>query len=352
MLANAQSDIPESGQLTKKVGVVVIGRNEGARLKKCLESIDSDAVRIVYVDSGSTDDSIDLAHRNGAEVIELDTSIPFCAARARNAGFQRLVELNPRISFIQFIDGDCEIIRGWLYYATESLLKQPQLAIVAGWLREKFPEISIYNRMGDLEWNFHGVGEVEAVGGIFMIRRQAFDSVGGFDSTIAAGEEPELCQRLIRKGWRLAKLDREMALHDLAMTQFRQWWWRMVRSGYGSMDVARRFGIHTFVKNNWQVRIWFTWFLLLIAGSVLSGTSQYSGFYMLTTLMISIAWPAQWLRIGLRTWRNGQSLLISFAYAFFIMIAFLPQCMGQITYFADRLRNRSFRLVEYKSTAP
>ena len=339
-------------RLTREVGVVVIGRNEGERLRRCLESIVPKAVRIVYVDSGSTDGSVGTARRHGAEVVELDTSIPFCAARARNAGYQSLVESHPQLNYVQFIDGDCEVIGDWLPFAAESLLKRPDHAIVAGWLREKSPEISIYNRLGDLEWNFAGAGAVDSVGGIFMIRREAFDSVGGFDSTVAAGEEPELCQRLIRKGWRLVRLDREMALHDLAMTRFGQWWRRMVRSGYGSMDVAHRFGVAKFARNNWRVRIWSAWLALLMAGGAAVGTAPYSSIATLTVLLIFAVWPAQWLRIALRTWRKGQTLRTSVAYAFFIMIAFLPQIVGQITYFADRLRNRSFRLVEYKSTAP
>ena len=354
MPMNVEQQARGPRRLTREieVGVVVIGRNEGERLRRCIESIVPLAGRIVYVDSGSTDGSVGMARHHGAEVVELDTSIPFCAARARNAGYQRLAESHPQLSFVQFIDGDCEVIGNWLHIAAESLLNRPDHAIVAGWLREKSPEISIYNRLGDLEWNFAGTGEVDAVGGIFMIRREAFDSVGGFDSTVVAGEEPELCQRLIRKGWRLVRLDREMALHDLAMTRFGQWWRRTVRTGYGSMDVAHRFGIATFAQINWRARIWSAWLALLLAGGAVAGIAPDSSLVRLMVVLIFIVWPAQWLRIALRTWRNGQTFRTSIAYAFFIMIAFLPQIVGQITYFSDRLRNRSFRLVEYKSAAP
>jgi len=41
-----------------KIGVVVIGRNEGERLKRCLQSVRGRAACVVYVDSGSTDDSL------------------------------------------------------------------------------------------------------------------------------------------------------------------------------------------------------------------------------------------------------------------------------------------------------
>ena len=347
MPVNSETAVPLEESLAGRFGVVVIGRNEGERLRRCLESIVSKDVRIVYVDSDSTDGSVETARQYGAKVVELDTSIPFCAARARNAGYQRLVESHPQLSYVQFIDGDCEIIGDWLPFGVESLLNRPDHAIVAGWLREKYPEISIYNRLGDLEWNFAGAGAVNSVGGIFMIRREAFDSVGGFDSTLAAGEEPELCQRLIRKGWRLVKLDRDMALHDLAMTRFGQWWRRMVRNGYGSMDVASRFGIANFARVNWRARVWTAWLVLMLGLAAAGALADSFWAVLLIILMFSI-WPAQLIRITLITWRKGQPLGISTAYAFFTVISFLPQIAGQMLYFFDRSRNRSFRLVEYK----
>ena len=65
---------------------------------------------IVYVDSGSNDGSVQRARHLGADVIELDMRVPFTAARARNVGFRRLREISPDIEYVQFVDGDCELI--------------------------------------------------------------------------------------------------------------------------------------------------------------------------------------------------------------------------------------------------
>lgn len=352
MLKNVEHTPPGPRRLSKQdgVGVVVIGRNEGERLQRCLASIGPHAGMIVYVDSGSTDGSVQTALHYGAEVVELDMSTPFCAARARNAGYQRLVESDSQVDFVQFIDGDCELTGDWLPRATDALRTRPEHAVVAGRLREKFPELSIYNRLGDFEWNASGAGEVDSVGGIFMIRRDAFEEVGGFDPTVAAGEEPELCQRLVRRGWRLVKLDQDMARHDLAMTRFGQWWRRMVRSGYGSMDVGARFDVARFTRNNWRVRIWMVWLALIALLAPVAGTLGGAGLVASLLVLLGI-WPAQLVRIAVRTWRKGQPLGMSVAYAVFIMISFFPQAVGQLMYFADRSRNRSFRLVEYKAPA-
>ncbi len=68
------------------VGVVVIGRNEGERLVRSLESVVGKAAAVVYVDSASSDQSVANARRIGADVVELDRSEPFTAARAECRG--------------------------------------------------------------------------------------------------------------------------------------------------------------------------------------------------------------------------------------------------------------------------
>ena len=330
-------------------GIVIIGRNEGERLRRCFASVVGSAAAIVYVDSGSTDDSVSAARQLGVEVVELDMSSPFCAARARNAGYQRLMELDSRLTFVQFVDGDCELVTGWLSAAAMSLESLPRVAIVTGRLHERSPERSIYNRLGNLEWNFAGAGDVESVGGIFMIRSAAFEAVGRFDASIAAGEEPELCQRLIQQGWRLLRLDKHMAWHDLAMVRFGQWWKRMVRFGYGSSDVALRFGLPRFRRNNLRARVWTLWLVAVIVVGAIVASFPTRGAGLSMELVLVGLWPLQLTRIAMRTWRGGQPFQLAAAYAASIMISYLPQMLGQMLCWSDRARNRPFRLVEHKA---
>src|SRR5204863_8125599 len=126
------------------LAVVVIGRNEGGRLRRCFASVCGPDTAVVYVDSGSTDGSIALARAMGIEVVELDLRVPFTAARARNAGWQRV-----QADCVQFVDGDCELRSGWLAAAQEHLRTHPEAGAVAGRLRERHPERSIYNRLCD-----------------------------------------------------------------------------------------------------------------------------------------------------------------------------------------------------------
>ena len=159
-------------------------------MRRCLGSVVGKAETIVYVDSNSTDGSVALAREMGAAVVELDLSVPFTAARARNEGFARLMALDPACEFVQFVDGDCEIVQGWLDRAAGELAGDEMLAVVCGRRRERHPEASPYNRLCDIEWNTP-VGDAKACGGDALMRVAAFRAVDGFDARVIAGEEPE-----------------------------------------------------------------------------------------------------------------------------------------------------------------
>lgn len=224
--------------LRRRLGTVVIGRNEGERLQRCLRSIPL-GVPVVYVDSGSSDGSVSYARRQGSEVVELDLSIPFTAARARNKGFERLLASCPDLEFVQFVDGDCEFETGWLDVAAGALDDDVSLAAVCGRRRERYPDASFYNRLCDEEWNTP-VGETRACGGDVAMRVSALRDVNGYDPQIIAGEEPEMCSRLRAAGWRIARLDAPMTVHDADMHSVRQWWLRAVRSGFGYAQVWQK----------------------------------------------------------------------------------------------------------------
>src|SRR4028118_1420395 len=256
-----------------KVGLVAIGRNEGARLRACLLSALSQVALVVYVDSGSTDGSLELARSIGADTVELDLSTPFTAARGRNEGFARLRPLAPDIEFVQFVDGDCEIVDGWLQRAQQELAAKPELAVVCGRRREQYPEATAYNRLCDIEWNTP-VGEAKACGGDSMMRVEAFQQVGGFNSTLIAGEEPELCVRLRQKGGKILRLDAEMTRHDAQMTRFGQ---GGKRGGGGGYAYAEGFWMHgNTPERHWRKETLSIWFWGFVVPVLAFGTAWFT----------------------------------------------------------------------------
>jgi glycosyltransferase involved in cell wall biosynthesis len=225
--------MPADLQATR-AGIVVIGRNEGERLSACLRSLRAAALPIVYVDSGSSDRSVELARSQANGVVELDPARPFSAARARNEGFAALVELDPTVEYVQFIDGDCTLAPGWIDAASAALDADPRKAIVIGHLEERHPRDSVYNRLCSLEWRSQpgDVTSFGALGGIMFVRAVVFASLKGFNVDVIAGEDSEFGVRVGAAGHKVTKLDAPMATHDADIRRFGQWWRRAVRAGH------------------------------------------------------------------------------------------------------------------------
>jgi GT2 family glycosyltransferase len=322
-----------------KAGVVVIGRNEGEHLGSCLRSVVGRAALVVYVDSGSTDGSLPMARDIASDVVELDRRIPFTAARARNEGFERLRQLASDLPYVQFVDGDCEVVAGWLEQAVAFLDAEHDIAVVCGRRRERYPARSIYNTLCDIEWNTL-VGEAKACGGDALMRVEAFEKVGGYRADLIAGEEPELCVRLRAAGWRIWRLDAEMTLHDAEMRRFGQWWRRALRSGYAFAQGAHLHGAPPERHYVWESRrawLWGVW-LPLVCLAVGVAFGPWGG----------VAWLIFPLQVLRQTLRNPGPLGQRATLALFQVLARFPESWGQIKFMCDHLLARQARLIEYK----
>ncbi len=320
------------------LGIVIIARNEGERLVKCLASVPSNISALVYVDSGSTDSSVEHARNAGATVIQLDMSIPFTAARARNIGFSAIIS-QFTVDFVQFVDGDCELDPYWIDTAKAFLNVNPNVAVVCGRRREKFPEGSVYNRLCDLEWD-SPIGQAKACGGDAMMRADVFEEVGGFRETMIAGEEPELCVRIRLAGWEIWRLDAEMTMHDAAMTRFGQWWKRARRSGHAFAEGAALHGANLERYNVLEIRRILKWALIIPCASLVS-----AGVFTPWALIIFGAYPFQIGRLALR---YGISKKASWERSFFLTLGNIPEALGILEYYWRRLRGRGFQIIEYK----
>ena len=321
-----------------RVGAVVIGRNEGPRLAEALNSVGREDESVVYVDSGSTDDSRAIAVDAGARVVDLDTMAAFTAARARNTGAGILLEeYAPDI--VMFLDGDCVLSSGWAKAAQDFLLAHPQCGAVCGRLRERFPERSVYNRLCDDEWNMP-VGSILACGGNAVYRVEAFREAGGFNPLLIAGEEPELCFRLRARGWAVWRIDAEMALHDAAMTRFGQWWARMRRTGHAFAEGYTMHGRSAERYNRRQVVRTIVWGAAIPCAIILLSVAVSPVWLALAAL-----YPAQILRMAIR---DGAQDPWSWTKATMLTIGKFAEAQGALGYFLGRLRGRQARLIEYK----
>ncbi|CDZ35990.1 glycosyltransferase [Neorhizobium galegae] len=320
------------------VAIVVIGRNEGQRLVDCLNSLKSHRGRTVYVDSASTDGSAQAAAGLCAEVVRLDMTIPFTAARARNAGFDAVMRRWPDTIFVQFLDGDCELDTGWIATATTFLVMRKDVALVFGRRRERYPERTIFNAMCDREWD--GVpGEAQACGGDVLIRASVLKDLGGYSGGLIAGEEPELCVRLRERGWKIWRLPSEMTRHDADISRLSQWWRRSVRCGHAYAQVShlhRTSPSRIWTRNLRRAVFWGGLLpLVAIAGAVFHPAA----------LALLLLYPLQLLRLARRARPAlGNTLL----FASFDVLGKFPEMQGVAQFYLNRLINRRQRIIEYK----
>jgi GT2 family glycosyltransferase len=326
--------------MSDSIGIVVIGRNEGERLRTCLTSVAGKGRPVVYVDSGSADDSPALARGLGVEVIELDPATPFTAARGRNAGLERLLELQPDTEFVQFVDGDCELAPGWIESAATALRNDPTAGTVFGRLRERRPEASVYNRLCNVEWNAAPVGEVQACGGISLMRAVALKQIGGYGTSLVAGEDDEVCLRLRRCAWRIVRIAADMGWHDAAMTRFKQWWTRAVRCGWAYAQGAALHGRSAdrhYVHERRRAVIWAA-VLPLMVGLFAWPTGGWS-------LLGLLLYPVSAARVYRPLRRRGFAAFDSAAYAVACTLSKWAHLVGIVKY---QLHRGPFRLIEYK----
>jgi GT2 family glycosyltransferase len=335
--------VDRKGLSMQRIGVVVIGRNEGERLRDCLESLALCRAPVVYVDSGSTDGSPDLARQHGAEVVPLDMSGPFTAARARNAGFQRLEMLMPDVEFVQFVDGDCQIAPEWFERAMAEMQQRPDVALFCGRRRERYPQHSVYNRLCDAEWNTP-IGEAEECGGDALVRVSAFRAVGGYNPAVIAGEDSEMCMRLRRGGWKLWRIDAEMTRHDAAITQFAQWWRRTVRSGHALAERAVLHGgspLRDCVRQRRSTLFWGAAVPLLWAALLTQS--------LVWPNLLALGYPLLAWRVFRYRRRRGDSPPDALVYAVATVLGKFAQLKGLLLYYLNRLRGRRTAIIEYKA---
>lgn len=314
------------------VGAVVIGRNEGERLSLCLRSVGACLPRVVYADSGSSDGSAALARGCGTSVVELDASAPFTAARGRNAGLDALLGSFPGVEFVQFVDGDTTIDAAWLGRAAAALRADPSLGVVCGRLFEKDRESNVIRRVFGLEWD-GPVGEIDACGGIAMMRVDAVRRAGGYNASLVAGEEADLCHRIRKLGLSVRRLDAPMGEHDSGIDSIGPWWVRAARVGHAYAKAVYERGGDGDPRLKRQVYSAAVWGGLLPAAALAMGV---------------LAWRCPWLVVGVagilalygalafkiytRTRRSGRGAKDSRWYAVFCVLAKMPQMQGIVRY--------------------
>ncbi len=274
------------------ISFIVIGRNEGFKLDICFSSIFK-AIKqnsllfyeIIYVDSKSTDRSILIAKSyTGIKVYQITGE--YNAAIARNIGAEESIG-----DILFFIDGDMEIESIFL---TKVLDDNKEL---------KYDRVSghLDDVLYDSNWIKKGVVSntydtslpkkeqiVSFNGGIFLIRRKYWESVGGMKTKYKRNQDIDLSARLANKGILLVRIPHIIALHHTIDYRNSNRMWKMLFSGhlfYTSM--AARDHFFNIKKTLHTLRRQYTAIFLLLSASVMVINFYYSIiFYFIYLLAI------------------------------------------------------------------
>lgn len=278
---------------TPSFGIVMPVYQAKAYLPRVLPALEAAAKRagadIVAVDNGSTDGSYELLLERrglGFQVLRLP-DLTISALRNRGAAATSA-------SILAFIDADCLVEPDYLERAAAVLRSTGAAATGSGydlpsdpgWIESAWH--ALHRRPGDGWVNYVPAGN-------FVVEREAFDAVHGFDEGLATGEDTELCQRLADSGYRIYASSAVSARHlgnPRTVTAFfrKQYWHALGMFG-------------TFRRDRRDKPVWLTLLHLFasVGAVVLVAVGGRAGLvpaFLLTQLAPAIAVVFRWSRLG------------------------------------------------------
>jgi glycosyltransferase involved in cell wall biosynthesis len=189
--------------MIENVTVVIIGKNEALHLRRTFASVCKVAKNIIFVDSDSIDNSIDIAKEFNIPVILKVKASYGTAALSRSIG-----ATFAKTEYIQFLDGDETIEESWLPKAIPFLEKNHEIGGVHGFKKVfKENDKDFYILSDGKDW------EPDYLQGAFLIKRAVYEASGGMETRIFGEEERDLYLRVKSKGFKLMHKNELMASH-------------------------------------------------------------------------------------------------------------------------------------------
>jgi glycosyltransferase involved in cell wall biosynthesis len=330
-----------------KLAVVVIGRNEGERLRRCLLSVEKmhrpqGGIEVVYVDTASDDGSAEMVESMGIRVIRLHPTEP-SSAMARNAGWRAV-----SAPFVLFLDGDSQIEEDFAVRALPNF-DDPKVAIVWGRLCEAYPSASIYNRFMHVQWIclrtlspgpcFYGTG-------IGLVRRSALEAVNGFNNKMINGGNTEMGRRMQASGYTILHVALPMVRHDAEMLRFVHYWRRFFREGYSYARLEQIFRDSNQPLFRFEFSKLGGAMMMFGPAIAVAGAIAFHSWAMLAALSVLLG--ALLARTAFRyrpvTRGLGEALLFSIHWHFKL----IPNFMGHLAYHRDKRAGYERGLMEYR----
>jgi GT2 family glycosyltransferase len=300
-----------------RYGVAIPAKNAAAEIGAVLDAVMAASpppAEIVVFDDGSTDGTAEAARRHGVKVLRHEGK-SLGPARARNRAVAAL-----KAPIILFVDADVVIEPDAPRKLCDEL-KKDRVAAAFGAYGEIQAGSNLAARYANLRHHYfhvHGDADAETFWtGLGAVRRDVFEEVGGFDSSITkpAMEDIELGFRLRRKGYRIRIATKATGTHLKDWTVRQLWrddifsraipWSGMIVDGKGpaTLNASRKEQIKAVLIH--------TALLLLLAGLVFSPFLALGAFVLAlfcfanqkfwSVLFASGGWAAGLAGMGLHT---------------------------------------------------
>jgi glycosyltransferase involved in cell wall biosynthesis len=225
---------------TPEISVVIPARNGASTLPALLRSLEAqtlgrDRFEVIVVDNDSSDPTAEVAASYGARVVHEPVAN---RSLARNRGVAAA-----RAPLYAFTDADCAAHPCWL----EELLRcAPSAPLVAGAVQVVASEPPNALERFELLWRFgqeHWVEQGWAATANLLVRREAFDAIGGFDPAWReGGEDADFCFRAAKAGHPLGYCGAARVEHP-AERGPRPFLRRFFMHGYGANQAHHRLGV-------------------------------------------------------------------------------------------------------------
>lgn len=214
------------------VSIVIKTLNEAPNIARTIQSIWA-AVReisaeIIVADSYSVDDTVNIALDEGAKVFRLQSKLDRSCGAGAQLGYQYA-----QGEFILLIDGDMELIPGFIEVALDMFRDQHNLAAIGGKMEEMAMDHPVFAARMRRNQNYYINSDVGHLDGGGIYRKSALQDIGYFTNiNLHSYEESELGCRLRAKGWRLMRTDIPAIRHYGHAIPRYQLLMRRYKSGY------------------------------------------------------------------------------------------------------------------------
>jgi len=179
-------------------------------------------------------------------------------------------------------------------------------------------------------------------------KKSILEEIGGFDASLIAGEEPEMCQRIRKKGYEIFYINSLMAYHDLNMTQFYQYWTRSFRTGYAYAKISensrdfyeplwKEESIHNIKKTITML------FITLILPALSISLGDWTPFFLMLFFCSGLI-----LNTAKQNLSRCENISTSILYGIHSHLQHFPIFLGQVSFFMEKLTRKSRTLIEYK----